>query len=611
MSNPSGKRKSPCSSDEEAGPAHKKTGKTSAAPIKAKRKRMFLGGVCCECGDDRCYELTKGFRDLGDPRGGHATIPKEPTPAGMLKSKPRSPSARAIKSAKRKLWIVHLQLDPAHFEPTAHLSLIHFHPAAVSHGSWDDKKAFHLPTTILKEVAMAIKAGGFSYTDNDKCPGSSSDYLPVPNYKWENMAIDLAAARLHHNGCTSAADATTDATLAVRQSPSLVAGDRVSPDLKRAKSVVESDPHEAAERIVVLEHSNADLMLQVADLKKRNADQNAVIETCRNTTVGKRLDQYEKFLEGTGLTKVTLLSDSWYASHPKSSHHFWGLGGWHNTVNMCLALFRELEDPAHLTIMDRISKRGLGRFGQCLVAKMRMHGAVPVQMLADMWGVSIASICNYCKEWIPKWGRKGKLLSLLPVSPQHLLDTLPESFVEAGMPKATVQIDGTDMLKDEDRSHSLLTKAGWSNKSGHAAYRGLAWTTPRGLNFEHTPLCLGKVEETALNEWWKPRLSKIPPGHEVLADRGFDTCARHYPNYNFHRCPTRLAGRKQFKEPEVKSDYQICRLRYTCEVVFARVKSEKGLKVVIPQHFFGEVQHFWDWACAGSNLCKPLMPLGK
>ena len=106
-------------------------------------------------------------------------------------------------------------------------------------------------------------------------------------------------------------------------------------------------------------------------------------------------------------------------------------------------------------------------------------------------------------------------------------------------------------------------------------------------------------------------MRKIPPGHEVLADRGFDTCARHYPNYNFHRCPTRLAGRKQFIESEVKSDYQICRLRYTCEVVFARVKSERGLKDVIPKHFSGEFQHAWDWACAGINLCKPLMPLGK
>jgi hypothetical protein len=128
------------------------------------------------------------------------------------------------------------------------------------------------------------------------------------------------------------------------------------------------------------------------------------------------------------------------------------------------------------------------------------------------------------------------------------------------MPKATVQIDGTDMLKEEERSHSLLTKAGWSNKSEHAAFRGLAWTTPQGLNSEHTPLCLGKVEEAALNTLWKPRLSKMPPGYEVLPDRGFETCARHYPNYNFHRCPTRLAGRKQFSESEVKSDYQICRL---------------------------------------------------
>ncbi len=91
---------------------------------------------------------------------------------------------------------------------------------------------------------------------------------------------------------------------------------------------------------------------------------------------------------------------------------------------------------------------------------------------------------------------------------------------------ATVEVDGKDFLKETDRSHSLLTKAGHSHKSSHDAFRGLAWSTPRGLIFEHTPLAFGKVEETALNSLWKPRLGKVPAGHEVLADRGFDSCAR-------------------------------------------------------------------------------------
>ena len=429
MTKPANKRKSGGASDDAPGlapGAQKKPRKTT---------RFYLAGNCCECGDARCCELTKGFRDVGDPRGGgRANVPKEPTAVEDLKSKPRNPLARAIKSLTRKLWVY-----------------------------------VHLPTHISKQLAIEIRDEGCSHSDVDKCPGNSSDYLPAPNCKWEDIARDLAGARLLHAGCTSAADLTTDSALALTRSPPLQLGDRESPDLKKAKSVVGSDPHE----------------------------------------------------------------------------------------------------------------------------------------------VSPSSTSNCCREWTPKWGRKGKMLSLLPVCPQNFLDALPESFVEAGTPKATVQIDGTDVLKEEDRGHSLLTKAGRSNKSEHAAFRGLAWTTPRGLNVEHTPLCLGKAEETALNGWWKPRLSKMPPGREVLAGRGFETCARHYPNCNFHRCPTRLAGRKQFSESEVKSDYQIFRLRCTCEVVFARVKSEKGLKDVIPQHHFGEVQHFWDWARAGSNLCEPLMPLGK
>jgi len=287
MTKSANKRKSGGASDDAPGlapGAQKKSRKTT---------RFFLAGNCCECGDARCYELTKGFRDIGDPRGGHANIPKEPTAVEDLKSKPRNLLARAIKSLTRKLWVcVHLHLGPSKFEKSPHISRIHFHPKVVGRGHWDNKGTYHLPTHISKQLAIEIRDEGCSYSDIDKCPGSSSDYLPVPNYKWEDIARDLA------------------------------------------KSVVESDPHEAAARIVILKHRASELMLQVAALKKTNGEQNAVIEKFRNTESGKRLEQYEKYLEGTGLTKVTPLSDSWHASHPKSARTYWGLGDWHNTVNM-------------------------------------------------------------------------------------------------------------------------------------------------------------------------------------------------------------------------------------------------------------------------------------
>ena len=130
MTKPTNKRKSGGTSDDAPGlapGAQKKSRKTSAGGVKNRSTRFFLAGNCCECGDARCYELTKGFRDIGDPRGGHANIPKEPTAVEDLKSKPRNPLARAIKSLTRKLWVyVHLHLDPSKFEKSPHVSRIHF-----------------------------------------------------------------------------------------------------------------------------------------------------------------------------------------------------------------------------------------------------------------------------------------------------------------------------------------------------------------------------------------------------------------------------------------------------------------------------------------------------
>ena len=105
---------------------------------------------------------------------------------------------------------------------------------------------------------------------------------------------------------------------------------------------------------------------------------------------------------------------------------------------------------------------------------MRIHRGFTIETLANMWHMSTASVSRYLKIWIPKWGRAGREFSLLDVTPSYLLASLPASFEEAGLGMATVEVDGKDFLKETDRSHSLLTKAGHSHKSSHDAFRGLA-----------------------------------------------------------------------------------------------------------------------------------------
>jgi hypothetical protein len=92
----------------------------------------------------------------------------------------------------------------------------------------------------------------------------------------------------------------------------------------------------------------------------------------------------------------------------------------------------------------------------------------------------------------------------------------------------------------------------------------------------------------------------------MLSDRGFAGTARLYPNFNPQLTPRFLMGRKQFSADEVNNDRRICKLRYTCEVAFARVVMEQGLTDVIPFGLWGMLGAMNDWGHANVNLLAPL-----
>ena len=136
--------------------------------------------------------------------------------------------------------------------------------------------------------------------------------------------------------------------------------------------------------------------------------------------------------------------------------------------------------------------------------------------------------------------------------------------------------------------------------------RCISWSTPTGLSFEHTDLFFARVTEKRLVELWGPRLRKCPPGWSILADRGLAGTAHYYPNFNSQLTPAFLAGRSQFTSAEVSSDYEICKLRYTCEVAFSRVTLEAGLQDVIPYGFFTTLDAINHWGHANVDLHAPL-----
>jgi len=184
---------------------------------------------------------------------------------------------------------------------------------------------------------------------------------------------------------------------------------------------------------------------------------------------------------------------------------------------------------------------------------------------------------------------------------------MPDDYIAAGIEKIAALPDGKDFMMDTIRMNTIVTRCQFSDKVKCSAARCISWMTANGLSFEHTDLFLGRCSEKRIVEIWGPRLAKIPVGWSCLADRGFAGTARYYPHCIQQLTPKFKAGRLQFSVSEIKVDMDICKLRYTCEVAFARVTTIKGLKDRIPYWFFNDMDDMNHWGHAQVNLMRPLI----
>jgi len=296
--------------------------------------------------------------------------------------------------------------------------------------------------------------------------------------------------------------------------------------------------------------------------------------------------------------------DEWHESHPDAAKHLFGFSTWEETKGYLWVLWPDMELPAPDAGLARSSN--MTEYEQCLITKMRMHQALTMLNLALIWGRGREQIGRYVKKWAPKWGEAGQDFSILDTSKEFLERTCPQSYKDAGLENVCAVPDGKDFMTETTRTNTMISRAGHSAKVDHSAVRCISWSTAQGLSFEHTCLFLARCTEQRLVELWGPRLEKCPYGMTMLSDRGFAGTARLYPNFNAQLTPKFLMKRLQFSAAEVSDDRRICKLRYTCEVIFARVVEEAGLRDVINYNFWSILDAMNDWAHAGANLHAPL-----
>ncbi len=87
--------------------------------------------------------------------------------------------------------------------------------------------------------------------------------------------------------------------------------------------------------------------------------------------------------------------------------------------------------------------------------------------------------------------------------PLNIYDAaMPTRYIELGLNKVGLLMDGKDCITDTVRVSSLISRALYSDKMHCSAARYIAWVLPCGLSITCTPLFLGRVSEKALVEYW-------------------------------------------------------------------------------------------------------------
>ena len=575
----------------------------------------------CICGrGELCKKMFERYRDAGHPLAVRLRIPPK---LGRMKHriKRQRMIERSMVRFCRSRLICHLGISEKELDAVADPRICghHFDLEVLEGIGWSP--GGHVPwnKAVPDEIVERVSSRGIGALQYDAANRlrqvgvvgdniekaasiSNGPYVAVPNVPLQS-AIHAFVLGSHDSFSPDGSDGEdggeeVSRTLSYSGPNSNERAERPSPAKRRIDRI--SDPctlkNELREKEIAHERDRTLLQKALKDVIELKAD--VLLLQKRNA------DLVGRFREG--VTRFNLCCPQWHVDNPEAARHLFGFRDWGEALGYLWALWPELQPTIRREAKGFSPSEPITEFEKCLITKMRIHRAFKIEDLALFWGRDRGTVGKFVREWAPKWGEKGREWSTLNLTPAYLRSRIPVSFKTPAFEKVAALVDGKDFKCEVDRSHTVLTRAGRSSKVDAQAFRLITWSTPEGLTFEHTDLFLGRVSEKKLVYLWGPRLKQCPPGWSCLVDRGFAGTARYYPNVNVQITPSFLQERKQFEAGEVTGDYEICKRRYSCEVVFARVTVETSLVDVVSKEFFPIAQYCADWAHAHANLYQPL-----
>ncbi len=547
------------------------------------------------------------LKEQNNDRYAYFILPKEPKPEHQLANPPSNGQKRdrANKMKRRKRMLKALPAaattrvnDEGYSSNTKFLiASLHFPDEVYLKCKKDCNGNRRLCDSIPSELANELsgKSNSETYTKADMYEDGTSTYVPLPNVRPND--IFARGDTMRENKKRAAASTPAAAKKKTRSSP-------VSSEAMEVEALRETFARDAAQREVQIQ----ELRRQEQELQKKQKEAQALMENAlrmqQEATSKLQLCIVEN--ESYGLTRRGFVSKEWHRHNPNAARHFFGFQTFKELVYYLHALFDVLPPsrPQEITKDTPIQP-----FEKYLMGFMRIHTGMTVESIATIWGRKDGTTSEIVTAAVKSIGNAGKDLSILDITEEYLLKTVPQQYVDEGLERCCAVPDGKDFKIYTTRKNTMFTRASYSDKVHASAVRCISWSTPHGLSFEHTDLFLGRVSEKKLVELWGPRLKKCPRGWYMLSDRGFFDTARFYPNMNHQKTPKFLSGRDQFTTDEISADRKICKLRYTCEVAFSRVTKTKGLRDVISNDFFSILDAMNHWAHATVNLDAPLMQL--
>lgn len=248
---------------------------------------------------------------------------------------------------------------------------------------------------------------------------------------------------------------------------------------------------------------------------------------------------------------------------------------------------------------------------QFFMTLMRLRRGFEYETLADMFGISKASVGKIFLGWINHIYIKLGSLKFWPHRDIIIQNALPE-FTNK-YPRVIGFIDCTEFYIQ--KPSSLVTQSQcYSQYKNSTTLKSLIMTDPNGYILFASPLFTGSISDKQIiikSNYLKTLKRKIENGEiqhydRILADKGFNV-ADLFADINLElNIPTfRITG-MQFSESEVQNIRTIAHERIHIEHTIRRLKSFKLLKNEIPISFIGTIEQCYIVCCLLNNFRYPL-----